>query len=246
MKTMHILLGLSLWITTFSSFGQGVMGDIVGTMFEKSDGNEPAFSAKVWVENSGAKIGAIVDMDGRFRISAVPAGTYRLYAQYGLDSLTQDIAFRVEPDGIYNVGRIDILEDIQIEEDVIVRGQISAPLINFGDAGQKRIDVLDIKQSPVRNSPADLIASKNSDIKVTDEGQLIIRGARAGDMAYFVDGVKMQEIQSIPSVAIGGITVYSSAIPAAYGDTTGGVIIMETQSYTDLYRTWKIMKSRQN
>ena len=246
MKTIKNLFGMSLLFLASFSFGQGSMGDIMGTIFEKSEGNEPAFLAKVWVENSGAKIGAIVDEEGRFRISAVPVGTYKLYGQYGLDSLTQDIVFKVEANGIANIGRIDILEDIQIEDDVVIRGQISAPLINFGDAGQKRIDVLDIMQSPVRNSPADLIASKNSDIKVTDDGELIIRGARAGDMAYFIDGIKTQEVKAIPSCAIGGITVYSSAIPAAYGDTTGGVIIMETKSYTDLYRTWKIMRSRAN
>lgn len=233
-----------MFLASFS-FSQGSMGDVIGYVFEKSDTEQPAFMAKVWVENSGAKIGAIVDEEGRFRISAVPVGTYKLFGQYGLDSLSREIVFKVEANGIINVGRIDILEDVQISDEVVVTGDLLGPLINFGDAGQKRIDVLDIKQSPVRNSPADLIASKNSDIKVTDDGQLIIRGARAGDMAYFVDGVKMQEIQSIPSVAIGGITVYSSAIPASYGDTTGGVIIMETQSYSDLYRTWKIMKNRE-
>lgn len=245
MKTIKNLFGIGLLFFASFSFGQGSMGDVMGTMFEKSDSKEPAFMAKVWVENGAAKIGAIVDENGRFRISAIPVGTYKLYGQYGLDSLTRDIVFKVEANGIVNVGRIDILEDVQITDVVVVKGQISAPLINFGDAGQKRIDVLDIMQSPVRNSPADLIASKNSDIKVTDDGELIIRGARAGDMAYFIDGIKMQEMKAIPSVAIGGITVYSSAIPAAYGDTTGGVIIMETKSYTDLYRTWKIMQSRE-
>lgn len=246
MKAIKNLLEASMLMVACFSFGQGSIGDVIGAVYEKSDTDQPAFLTKLWVENAGAKIGAIVGEDGRFRISAIPAGTYKLYGQYGLDSLTQDIVFKVEADGIYNVGRINILEHIQIEADVEIHGRITAPLINFGDAGQRRIDVLDIMQSPVRNSPADLIASKNSDIKVTDDGQLIIRGARAGDMAYFIDGIKMQEVKAIPSAAIGGITVYSSAIPAAYGDTTGGVIIMETKSYTDLYRTWKIMRSREN
>lgn len=244
MKTIKNLFSVGILFFASFSFGQGSMGDVMGTVFEKSDTKEPAFMAKVWVENGAAKIGAIVDEDGRFRITAVPVGTYKLYGQYGLDSLTREIIFKVEANGIINVGRIDILEDIIITDEVVVKGDLMGPMINFGDVGQKRIDVLDIKQSPVRNSPADLIASRNSDIKVTDDGQLIIRGARAGDMAYFIDGIKMQEVQAIPSAAIGGITVYSSAIPASYGDTTGGVIIMETQSYTDLYRTWKIMRSR--
>jgi hypothetical protein len=244
MKKLMYLTVIVVIIWTNDLCSQGSMGEVMGIMFEKSDGNEPAYLAKVWVENGGAKIGAIVDEDGRFRISAVPVGTYQLFAQYGLDSLNQEIVFRVDANGIFNVGRIDILENIQIEDDVVIHGQISAPLINFGNVGEKRIDALDIMQSPVRNSPVDLIVSRNSDIKLSDDGQMIIRGARAGDMAYFIDGIKMQEAKAIPSVAIGGITVYSSAIPASYGDTTGGVIIMETKGYTDLYRTWKIMRSK--
>jgi hypothetical protein len=32
--------------------------------------------------------------------------------------------------------------------------------------------------------------------------------------------------------------VYSGAIPAKYGDTTGGVVVMETLSYFDLLREY--------
>jgi TonB-dependent Receptor Plug Domain. len=72
----------------------------------------------------------------------------------------------------------------------------------------------------------------------------MIRGARSGNMAYFIDGVKVNGVGKIPGAAIGGLTVYTSAIPAKYGDTSGGVIIMETKSYADLYRRWKIMTTK--
>jgi outer membrane receptor protein involved in Fe transport len=49
----------------------------------------------------------------------------------------------------------------------------------------------------------------------------------------------------VPGSSIGGVTVYTGGIPAKYGDTTGGVIILETKSYFDLYREWKIAMSRQ-
>jgi len=31
---------------------------------------------------------------------------------------------------------------------------------------------------------------------------------------------------------------YTGGIPAKYGDTTGGVVILETLSYFDLYNAW--------
>lgn len=230
-------------LLSLGSFAQGSFGEIMGKMYEKSDSENPAYDATVWVEHAGAKIRSKVDMDGRFRISAVPIGKHKLYATYLGDTLKETVIASVKADGITNVGRINILEGLVNLEGVTVRGT-KEPLIDFGDVGIRRISAEDIMLSPVRNSPKDLIISRNSDIKMDANGDLMIRGARAGDMTYFIDGVKMDDVKAIPSVAIGGMTVYSSAIPAKYGDTTGGVIMMETKSYHDLWRARKIMKEK--
>lgn len=230
-------------LITFATTAQGSYGEIIGRIFEKSNTEEPAFGATIWVMNNGAKIAGKADFDGRFRLSAIPAGTYKIEGAYMGEELQDDIIVQVKADGIINLGRIDILEKIQIADGYDVIG-IRDPLIDFGDVGIRRISTEDIMNSPVRNSPGDLIVSTNSDIKMTEDGDLIIRGSRAGDMVYFIDGIKMRDVKAIPSVAIGGITVYASAIPAKYGDTTGGVIIMETKSYQELWRARKIMKQK--
>lgn len=229
---------------SFNLQAQNSLGEIMGKVFEKSDTEEPAFGATVWVTHSGAKIAATVDIEGRFRISAVPTGTYKIEAVYLGDSLQETIQVTVNSDGITNVRRINILENVTEMEVFTVIGSTDGPLINFGDVGIKRISAVDIALSPVRNDPAQLIVSRNSDIKRTAEGELVIRGARPGDMTYFVDGIKTDGVKAIPSVAIGGMTVYSSAIPAKYGDTTGGVIILESKSYHDLVRAKKIAQGR--
>ena len=246
LNIMKTLLTILLILSSSLLFAQGNFGAIQGKMFEKSDSEQPAMFAKVWVEHGSSKFGGQVDENGRFKINAVPVGTYQLKASYGVDTLSQQIIASVKTDGIANVGRINILENIQLEDEVEVFGDIDGPILDFGDVGQSRISSLDIMMSPVRNSPKDLIVSRNSDIKLDAEGNMMIRGARANNLAYFIDGVKTGEIQTFPSVAIGSITVYSSAIPAKYGDTTGGVIIMETKSYHDLYRAWKIRTTAVN
>jgi hypothetical protein len=237
-KLMLVLLVSSL------AYGQGSFGEIVGKVFEKSDSEKPAEFAEIWVEQGTTKFGAEVDDEGRFKITAVPTGQYQLKGRYFTDSLKEIVYANVLTDGISNVGRINILENVQVVEGHTVTAY-EDPLINFGDIGQRRISTLDIMQSPVRNSPKQLIASRNSDIKLDDNGDMMIRGARANDMVYFVDGIKTGEINPVPSVAIAGITVYTSAIPAKYGDTTGGVIIMETKSYYDLWRAWKMQQNRE-
>lgn len=238
---MKTLLTIILTISTGLLLAQGNFGAIQGKVFEKSDTEKPAAFATVWVQRGTTKFGTEVDENGRFKINSVPTGNYALHIRYFGDTLDRKITANVKTDGIANVGRINILENIQMEDEVVVTADLRGPLIEFGDGGGiTRIDSKDIMLSPVRNSPKQLIVSRNSDIKLDAEGNMMIRGARANDLVHFVDGVKTGSVQPIPSVAIGGITVYSSAIPAKYGDTTGGVIIMETKSYYDLWRAWKI------
>ncbi|MFN6075408.1 MAG: hypothetical protein ACK46Y_07555, partial [Fluviicola sp.] len=88
----------------------------------------------------------------------------------------------------------------------------------------------------------DMIANTSSDVKKSDDGELVFRGARKGDVIMYLDGVKMTEIQNVPSASIGYVMVYSGAIPAKYGDTNGGVVVMETLSYFDLLREYESRK----
>ena len=43
----------------------------------------------------------------------------------------------------------------------------------------------------------------------------------------------------IPGQAIGSIKVYTSGVPASYGDVSGGIIVMETKSYFYLAQKYK-------
>ena len=43
----------------------------------------------------------------------------------------------------------------------------------------------------------------------------------------------------IPGIAVGSVKVYTGGIPAAYGDVTGGVIVVETKSYFDYAQRFK-------
>ncbi|MFM2316499.1 MAG: hypothetical protein RLZZ155_831, partial [Bacteroidota bacterium] len=44
---------------------------------------------------------------------------------------------------------------------------------------------------------------------------------------------------NIPSSGIGNITVYTGGVPAKYGDSTGGYVIIDTKSYRDAAREKK-------
>ena len=60
------------------------------------------------------------------------------------------------------------------------------------------------------------------------------------DYCYYVDGVKLRStLANLPARSYGSIQVYTGGIPAKYGDTTGGVVAIETQGYFSLWRQEK-------
>ncbi|HLV42998.1 MAG TPA: carboxypeptidase-like regulatory domain-containing protein [Brumimicrobium sp.] len=239
MKKAISLIAAVLFINL--GIAQGSYGDIQGQLFEDSETERPATFAKIWVERGASKFGTDTDKNGRFKINSVPTGMYVLKINYLGDTLTHTILANVLTDGIAHLGSIYFHDDVTELEVYDAIGYVD-PLINH-DFGQNRINSLDIMKSPAKNDLKGLIASRNSDIKVDADGQMMIRGSRGNDLIHYIDGVKVGEVQGVPSSAIGGITIYTSAIPASYGDTTGGVIIMETKSYYDLWRAWKIQQS---
>ena len=91
-----------------------------------------------------------------------------------------------------------------------------------------------------------IVSSLTSDIKVSPSGdELYFRGSRSGAVVYFIDGVKIREnVPNIPSSGIGSIAVYSGGVPAKYGDSTGGYIIIETKSYLEDYYEKRNSQSR--
>ena len=78
----------------------------------------------------------------------------------------------------------------------------------------------------------------STNIQEIEDGLLVFRGARKGDVLYIIDGVKTREDVQVPSVSIGRVTLFTSGLPANYGDTLGGVVAIESKSYFDLYREW--------
>ena len=82
-----------------------------------------------------------------------------------------------------------------------------------------------------------LVASMGSDIKTSPDGEeLYFRGSRAGSVIYFIDGVKYTGNNvNIPASGLQSVSVYTGGLPAKYGDTTGGVVVIETKNYLQDY-----------
>jgi len=235
------LSAVGLFMMTFAQ-AQNMNGEIMGKVLD-TIANEPLYGVKVWVEVGDSKLFGLSNFEGRYRISAVPPGTYTVFLKYKSDTIQVANQY-VKPDGMCVLNNIVFSSQLMLSDIDILGGQAAEKIIEIGNERMLTLSPQDIAVSVNRQDVVSLVANMTTDIQRTTDGDLIIRGSRPGDVVYFVDGVKTESLGTVPGSSIGGVTVYTGGIPAKYGDTTGGVIILETKSYFDLYRAWKIASTK--
>lgn len=229
MKKLSTLLFLLIFgLNIQAQTGDGtIMGYVYGP-----DSTTVMPFATVYIDYNGSKLGVQSGLDGKYKISAVKPGTYNLHAELSMNGKASITGVNVYSESIakqnlYLSGN-DTLTVVVVRADKLLK-----------DDHISTISLADIKNSPNIQNPKQMVVDMNSDVKLDQNNQMIIRGSRPGDVVYFVDGVKQRDMQSIPGAAISSMSVYTGGIPAKYGDTTGGVVIMNTKGYFDLYYAWK-------
>lgn len=152
----------------------------------------------------------------------------------------------VPMNGIGRMGDIEFTGgDIKEYEGATVTAYSDDMKLIDGNLPVKEISAEEIAVSPVKFDIKGLVTSVSSNVRQTADGSLVIRGARKGDMIYMVDGIKVRgDAGRIPSASIGYMQVYTGGLPAKYGDTLGGVVVVESKSYFDLYRAWEAEQIR--
>lgn len=220
-----------------TAWGQGSFGEVVGNVLEKNS-ERGVYGAQVFILDQGQKYQGMTDADGKFRISAVPAGTYTVNIRYFGDTMS-NIKAKVPMDGFCNLGVIrfesGVLEIIAVD----VVADDGSMKLEYGELPIKELTSEEIDKSPSKFDVKGLVVGMSSEVRMTDDGELVFRGARKGDMIYLMDGVKTSDVGTVPGCAIGRMMVYTGGLPAKFGDTLGGVVVMETKSYFDLYRQWE-------
>jgi hypothetical protein len=234
------LIALLLFAST--SFAQNGLGDVVGTVIDGKT-KEAIWSANVFILDQDKRYITKTDTDGRFRLSAIPAGKYQLYVSHQGDTMKSQIV-DIPMDGFARTGNIEYYSKIQDIPTVVVGARDKGLKLVNGFLPIKTLSSEEIEQSAVRFDIKALVSSLTTDVKVADDGSLVFRGARKGDMMYMVDGMKVLGDLKIPSASISRTMVYSGGLPANYGDTMGGVVVMETKSYFELLRNYESAQLR--
>jgi len=233
---MKKLILIALLFISGQSIGQNALGEVIGEVVTPET-HFPVVGAVVYIEDNGRMYRTKTDVDGRFRISAIPSGAYLMSVREFEDTM-KNILVEVPIDGFFNAGTIEFNSSVLSLAGgrVIARNQVK--LID-GNLPVATLTAKEIDKSPAKFDLKGLITSMSSDVRQTEDGELVFRGARKGDMIYLIDGVKTRSAGSVPGASIGKMMLYTGGLPAKYGDTLGGVVVMESKSYFDLYRRWQ-------
>lgn len=236
-KSVIISLALFLGITIYGIAGSG---DIVGYVYNSTD-NKPLPGAHVYLKSTSGDIGTVTDLNGKYTLSPISSGTYVISIKYiGYEEV---LITGVE---VFS-NRTTVMDNITLQPKAIEIGNDKDmpkvigrkhKLVDPEKVSLKGFSSKMLKDNPNLKSVPDLLGSLSSDISKDSNGELYIRGSRAGSITYFVDGVKTNSSNTVIGSSIGSLLVYTGGVPAEYGDFTGGVIVIETKSFFDLFNQW--------
>jgi len=188
--------------------------------------------ANIITEVYGNIKGTTTDMDGYFVLKPLPGGKYNItisfigYANYTLKGI------ELSNEQIYFTKTIQMSNDSRLPTVTIAERK---PIDPDQTITKMSIKSADLKNMPTGGSITGILRAISSDIQISKDNKIILRGSRPGNSITIVDDVKSIGDVSVPSLAIGSVTVYSGGVPAKYGDFTGGVVLIQTKSFFDYY-----------
>lgn len=225
----NIFLFTLALLATLTTQAQTTSGEIRGYVTD-SITNEPIAGAMVSINYKGQTKGAITDFDGLYSIKPIDPGTYSVTINFiGKPAVTlADITVGANKTRSLNYAYGANIKEIVIfseSDDIDMRespGKISIPAKDyFTNAGGR--------------NPGDVITTFTPGAVSIDRqpkaGNISFRGGRGDATLYIIDGVKVIGDAYVPSIAVEDMTVITGGLPASYGDTTSGVVIITTKSF---------------
>ena len=152
---------------SFVSFGQSVTGDAIGTVID-TDAKQPMEFVKALIQDQGKKYQALTDKDGRFRITALPSGTYSLVLIFGSDT-SKAFEIEVPIEAYANIGTVEFKPKGISKDEVVVKQKLK---LRMGELPMPELTTKEIAHNPNKFSIATMATQLSSEVKMADDGQL--------------------------------------------------------------------------
>ncbi len=233
--TTRQLLLLAAFLILAGPLEAFAQGSIRGTVTDETSG-ESLIGVNVIVVGSAK--GAATDLQGRYVIPSVRGGQYSIKFSYiGFETkLFTGIAVR---DGAETVLNATLNESIlSAEDEIVIVGE--RPLLDVEQSTSTfAITKEQLEVAPLRDVQS-AVATQVGVIR--DPTGLYIRGGRAEETGFMVDGVSAKDPLAgtgfgldIGSNAFSEIEVTTGGVGAEFGDVTSGVVSVRTQDGSDRF-----------
>ncbi len=199
-------------------------GSIAGKVSDKRSGHALAFANVTVVE---AKRGVLTDSEGQFLLSGVPPGTYEVRVQF--------LGYKPESRaGVVVVGGRTASANFTLEEQVVATTrtvEVSAErrLVETRQGATVR----SVNATEMRNLPVQTIGEvlqQQAGI-TTENDQIHVRGGRADETIFVVNGVANRDLVTGQSTAgqlnarsVAEVNVATGAYDVRYGNALSGVV----------------------
>jgi outer membrane receptor protein involved in Fe transport len=226
-----VIMGLAILIFSSGPLFAGVTGKISGKVVDAENGEElPGASVRI----EGTTLGNMAGPDGSYFIISIPPGEYSVTASLiGYQSVTAkgvEVAsdrtteqnFKLRATALELEGITVTAERKAIEKDIT--------------SSVRTISTSEIKNMPVKEISQILATQVGF---VTKNYELHIRGGRAGEALYIVDGVETRDLlgglgkvtggMNVSSANIEEISVLKGGFDAEYGNVQSAVINLVTK-----------------
>ena len=206
----------------------GVSQDIHGTIRGRiSDAGSNEGLPSVNVKIKGTYYGAATDVEGNYVISNVNPGSYTLEVSIIGFKTVQRTDVRIQAGETLVIDQPMEETVLSLGEEIVVIGD--KPLFNPElTASQRNVTAEDIHAAVVRNVQ-DVVAQQVGVVQTDNE--VHIRGGRANENAYLLDGISVQDPLAgtgfglqLSKDAVQEVEVITGGYNAEYGQATSGVV----------------------
>lgn len=220
---------LFLLLGTTAFLYAGTTGKISGTA-KDADTNEPLPGCNIIIE--GTNLGTASNINGEFFILNIIPGTYTVkvsmmgYKTYTINNV------RVVADLTTNLEIVMEEQILEMDEEIVVIAE--RPLVQKDVTSKLAVLSSDELLNMPVTSIQDILTTK-AGFTTDANGELHVRGGRTGEIAYMVDGVKVDEPlyggfnATLNRDAINEMVVISGTFNAEYGDAMSSIVNIVTQ-----------------
>jgi len=228
------LLGVFLAVGTGGNIFAAATGKITGTITDKETG-EPVVQASILIV--GTQRGTMSDFDGKYTITQIEPGEYTLrvsHLEYNSVDVTE-VAVKADITSSQSLKMDKKTTDLGIV--VMVVGSQDQLKIHETST-QTTITKEQIERQPV--TTVDELLTQVAGVVTNSSGEVFIRGGRANEVSYIIDGVPMDDPMgglgqsgaqmSLVSGSIQEFTVIKDGFDPEYGDALSGIVKITTQT----------------